>query len=120
MTYTLIITAIILSIYLLLLIIFIYFYFLLHYLCVSGVAWVIIPLTFKIENEYFLFKSWNLFVIICSLPSIILTCLLTKLPESPKFLLTQGKHDEALDCLRFIYRLNNKSDEKFPVSTNEL
>lgn len=89
-------------------------------ICISGVARIIIPLTFKIENEYFLFKSWNLFVIICSLPSIILAYLLMKLPESPKFLLTQGKHDETLDCLRFVYRWNNKSDDKFPVSLTEL
>lgn len=38
-----------------------------------------------------------------------------KLPESPKFLLTQGKHEETLDCLKFIYKWNNKTDAKFPV-----
>lgn len=79
-------------------------------------AWIIIPQTFRIESKYFLFKSWNLFIILCALPSIILACLLTKFPESPKFLLAQGKHDEIIDCLKFVYRLNNKSDDKFPAS----
>lgn len=83
---------------------------------ISGVAWIIIPQTFKIENEYFLFRSWNLFVIICSFPSIIFACLLMQLPESPKFLLAQGKHRETIDCLKFVYRWNNKSCNKFPVS----
>lgn len=71
---------------------------------------------FRIENEYFLFKTWNLFVIICSLPSILLALLLTKMPESPKFLLAQGNHDKTIDCLKTMYRWNNKSDDKFPVS----
>lgn len=85
-------------------------------ICITGIAWIIIPQTFKIENEYFLFKSWNLFVVVCSLPSIIVSCLLMGLPESPKFLLTQGKHDETIDCLKFVHRWNNKSDGIFPVS----
>lgn len=84
---------------------------------ISGVAWIIIPYTFRIENDYFLFRSWNLFVIVCSFPSIIVACLLLKLPESPKFLLSQGKHNETIDCLKFVYRWNNNdSDDKFPVS----
>lgn len=82
----------------------------------SGVAWTIIPYTFRIENDYFLFKSWNLFIIMCSFPSIILAYLLMRLPESPKFLLSQGKHDETIDCLKFVHRWNNKTDVKFPVS----
>lgn len=86
------------------------------YLFIPGIAWIIIPHTFKIKNEYILFKSWNLFIIMCSLPSIILACLLMKLPESPKFLLSQGRHDETLNCLNFVYKWNNKTDTKFPVN----
>ncbi|VVC44488.1 Hypothetical protein CINCED_3A025275 [Cinara cedri] len=82
-----------------------------------GVAWVVIPHTFQIKNDYFLFKSWNLFIIMCSLPSIILACLVMMLPESPKFLIAQGKHDETLDCLKFVYRWNNKKDTEFPVTS---
>ncbi|XP_025423748.1 synaptic vesicle glycoprotein 2C-like isoform X2 [Sipha flava] len=80
------------------------------------IAWIIIPQTFRIESGFFLFRSWNLFVIICSLPSIITTCLLMLLPESPKYLLVKGKHEETLDCLRFVHRWNNKkTDQSFPV-----
>lgn len=39
-----------------------------------------------------------------------------QLPESPKFLLAQGKHRETIDCLKFVYKWNNKSCDKFPVS----
>ena len=82
----------------------------------SGIAWLVIPQTFRIEYGFFLFRSWNLFAIICSLPSIVFSCLLAKLPESPKFLLTKGKHDETINCLKYVYRWNNKTDDEFPVS----
>ncbi|VVC36128.1 Major facilitator superfamily,Major facilitator superfamily domain,Major facilitator, sugar transporter- [Cinara cedri] len=82
------------------------------------IAWLIIPLTFRIEYGFFLFRSWNLFTIVCALPSIISACLLMKFPETPKFLLVMGKHDETIACLKFIYRLNNNgSDDKFPVTS---
>uniref|UniRef100_A0A2H8TZZ2 Synaptic vesicle glycoprotein 2A n=1 Tax=Melanaphis sacchari TaxID=742174 RepID=A0A2H8TZZ2_9HEMI len=81
------------------------------------VAWIIIPQTFRIEYGFFLFRSWNLFVIICSFPSIILAYLLVRLPESPKFLLSKGKHDETIDCLKFVYKWNNKTIDDFPVTS---
>lgn len=38
-------------------------------------------------------------------------------PESPKFLVAQGKHDEALRVLQNIYAGNKgKSPEDYPVS----
>lgn len=39
-----------------------------------------------------------------------------KFPESPKFLLAQGRYDETLDCLKFVYKWNNTSNDKFPAS----
>ncbi|CAH1708574.1 synaptic vesicle glycoprotein 2B-like isoform X2 [Aphis gossypii] len=81
------------------------------------VAWLIIPQTFRIEYGFFLFRSWNLFVIICAFPSLILAYLLVRLPESPKFLLAKGKHDETIDCLKFVYKWNNKTKDNFPVTS---
>ncbi|CAI6350752.1 unnamed protein product [Macrosiphum euphorbiae] len=83
----------------------------------SSIAWLVIPQTFRIEYGFFLFRSWNLFAIICSLPSIIFSCLLLQLPESPKFLLAKGKYDETMDCLKFVYRWNNNTDDEFPVTS---
>jgi len=42
--------------------------------------------------------------------------LLAKLPESPKFLLAKGKHDETINCLKYVYGWNNKTDDDFPAS----
>lgn len=39
------------------------------------------------------------------------------LPESPKYLLNQGMHDEALSILKRMYKTNTGRDEdEFPVS----
>lgn len=54
----------------------------------------------------------------CSLPSITLALLLMKMPESPKFLLSRGKHKETINCLKFVHRWNSNSDDKFPVNLN--
>ncbi|GJQ74263.1 hypothetical protein Trydic_g19164 [Trypoxylus dichotomus] len=71
-----------------------------------GIAWIIIPLDINYVSTNFFFKSWNLFVIVSSLPSILLGIWLCFFPESPKFLLECGEPDEALEVLRNIYNSN--------------
>ncbi|MGK3751624.1 MAG: MFS family permease [Bacillariaceae sp.] len=45
--------------------------------------------------------SWRAFVALCALPSIVSTVLgVLLVPESPRWLLTRGKHDQALRILR--------------------
>ncbi|XP_050540645.1 synaptic vesicle glycoprotein 2B-like isoform X2 [Daktulosphaira vitifoliae] len=73
---------------------------------VPCIAWLVIPMTFSIKNDYIYFSSWNLFIIICSCPNIILSYVLYKLPESPKFLLSKGKVDEIVQCLETICKWN--------------
>lgn len=73
------------------------------------------------EFEYitpnFKFASWNLFVTVCSLPSLAIGLWLFFFPESPKFLLECGEPDEALDVLRDMYSSNTgEPPEEFPVS----
>lgn len=36
-----------------------------------GIAWLIIPLEFRIDSGGFIFSSWNLFVAICALPRLV-------------------------------------------------
>lgn len=71
----------------------------------------------RIEYEYFRFSSWNLFVAICSLPSIFIGLWLFWFPESPKFLLECGEPDAALEVLRDMYAMNTgKEPMEYPVS----
>lgn len=76
------------------------------------IAWIVIPLEIKIGH----FKSWNLFVAISALPSLIIGLSLLRFPESPKFLLEVGEPDMALDILKNIFVLNTgKPGSEFPV-----
>lgn len=51
-----------------------------------------------------------------ALPSIVFGICIYFLPESPKYLLTQGKNEEVLDILRKMYRINTGKDPmQYPV-----
>ena len=61
--------------------------------------------------------DWRIFVVLCGVPCL-LSCVTSILyvPESPRWLLTQGKRTEALHVLRHAARVNGKDpDELFPM-----
>lgn len=49
-----------------------------------------------------------------SIPSLLGGLLFTAMPESPKFLMSRGRNEEALDVFQEIYRRNHNSSE-FPI-----
>ncbi|XP_033214863.1 synaptic vesicle glycoprotein 2B-like isoform X2 [Belonocnema kinseyi] len=69
-------------------------------------AWVIIPLEFEYRNNYFFFRSWNLFVLICSLPAEILGIWLIFCPETPKYLGETGQTEKLMKVLTDMYTEN--------------
>lgn len=75
-------------------------------LLVAGLAWLIIPANIGFTTAAFTFNSWRIFLMVCSIPSFIVAGLLLYLPESPKFLLSQGKMEDALAIFRGIYVTN--------------
>lgn len=83
------------------------------------IAWLIVPLDFTYATDSFYFKSWNLFVALCALPSLTLSLWLFAFPESPKFLLECGENDKALEVFKWIYSQNTGNDpETYPVHFN--
>jgi len=74
---------------------------------VAGLAWLIIPRQIGWEGgQGFQFNSWRIFVVLSTLPSFAVAFSLFFFPESPKFLLTQGKPELALKHLRRVYEMN--------------
>ena len=82
------------------------------------IAWAIIPLDIVAPWEGFRFGSWNLFVAICALPSLMLGFWLFFFPESPKFLLECGEQDAALEVLKDMYVANTGNGKiDYPIKS---
>ena len=90
-------------------------------IAVAGLAWAIIPHTLGWNNpDGFKYNSWRIFVAVASLPSFLVSLGLATLPKSPKFLLYQGKQNEALSILQKIYSQNTgRPKVSYPVKQFE-
>ncbi|XP_043479348.1 synaptic vesicle glycoprotein 2B-like [Leptopilina heterotoma] len=78
----------------------------------SALAYGIIPLEFQFQKKYFSFQSWNLYILICSLPGIILGFWLICFPESPKYLAEMGSNEKLLQVLIEMYEQNNRKSAR--------
>ncbi|XP_061603779.1 synaptic vesicle glycoprotein 2C-like isoform X2 [Phyllopteryx taeniolatus] len=77
----------------------------------SAMAWAIIPhygWSFSMGSAY-QFHSWRVFVVVCALPCVSAVVSLTFMPESPRFFLQMGKHDEAWMVLKHIHDINMRA-----------
>lgn len=78
---------------------------------------IYLPSDIGFTTPYFTYNSWRIFLMICSIPSFVVAALLMLLPESPRFLIMKGRHEEALAIFRGIYVTNTgKPKESYPVS----
>lgn len=84
---------------------------------ISSILCVLIPLTawgvinqewqFQIPLINITYKPWRMFLVVCGLPSLISYVILSFLPETPKFVLGQGKQIETYQILHKMNQLNN-------------
>ncbi|XP_028161193.1 synaptic vesicle glycoprotein 2C-like [Ostrinia furnacalis] len=85
---------------------------------VAVFAYPILPLEFayKIDFLNITYRPWRLLALVMAIPCAATACLLRFFYESPKFLASQGRYDDALDALKGIYSVNtgDKADN-FPV-----
>eukprot|EP00092_Neocalanus_flemingeri_P032628 GFUD01035489.1.p1 GENE.GFUD01035489.1~~GFUD01035489.1.p1 ORF type:complete len:574 (-),score=164.16 GFUD01035489.1:136-1857(-) len=86
---------------------------------VAGLAWAIIPHEIGwTDPASFQYNSWRIFVAISALPSFLVAIALVFMPESPRFLLCQGREEETLSVLRRIYYTNTGKDRaSYPVTS---
>lgn len=89
---------------------------------VGGIAYFILPLGCKITINlgYLELHSWNVFLIIASIPALLGAGLFALLPESPLFLLRVRKDQKAIGVLRKMLWWNQlwrfgKNKQSFPI-----
>ncbi|KAJ8928319.1 hypothetical protein NQ314_019131 [Rhamnusium bicolor] len=80
-------------------------------------AWGVLPqnLSFRLFNV-FEYHSWNVFLLICSLAPLTSGVIFIFMPESPKFLMSAGRNEEALEVFQKIYKFNTgKPIDTYPI-----
>ncbi|XP_053661037.1 synaptic vesicle glycoprotein 2C [Anopheles marshallii] len=85
-----------------------------------SLAWLIIPLDDRFELYLFgmRYDMWRIYLLLCSLDLILIIAGLLYLPESGKFLLTNGHREKVVQILAKIYHLNQGEPEHtFPVKS---
>uniref|UniRef100_A0A8C5FEY7 Synaptic vesicle glycoprotein 2A n=1 Tax=Gadus morhua TaxID=8049 RepID=A0A8C5FEY7_GADMO len=92
----------------------------------SAMAWAIIPhygWSFQMGSAY-QFHSWRVFVLVCALPSVAAIIALSAMPESPRFYLENGKHDEGWMILKQVHDTNMRAkgfpEKVFSIKNNFL
>lgn len=71
-------------------------------------AWLVINQTWQLYIPLLdlVFKPWRLFLLVCGLPSLICGLALLWAPESPKFVLSQGRQADTIAILQTVHRAN--------------
>ncbi|XP_066591984.1 synaptic vesicle glycoprotein 2C-like [Prorops nasuta] len=72
------------------------------------IGWVIIPLDIEYRTSGFSFRSWNLFVMICSLPTMLIAIWFSRFPETPKYLAETNKNVQLYEVLSRMYAENRR------------
>ncbi|XP_062540167.1 synaptic vesicle glycoprotein 2C-like [Armigeres subalbatus] len=84
------------------------------YVAVS--AWWILSYEWVIVvTQTFTIRPWRLLFLVNTLPGLISGIVFCFYPETPKFLLTKGRTQEALKALRWVHRQNKRYHERFRV-----
>ncbi|XP_050579268.1 synaptic vesicle glycoprotein 2A-like [Bombus affinis] len=75
-----------------------------------------LPLTINVFNQRY--TAWRIYLLVCTIVPVLGLVTASMLPQSPKFLVENGKLDEALRLLKKMYSINRrKPADTFPIKT---
>ncbi|KAH8381635.1 hypothetical protein KR093_009679 [Drosophila rubida] len=87
-------------------------------LILTIVAYLLLPEHFYFNVGPLHFHTWQIFLAITAVPTLASGFLHIFLPESPRFLMSQGNYRGALNSLQRIYAMNKrKSRDSYPITT---
>lgn len=77
------------------------------------IAWIFINQNWEFHVPYIniIFKPWRSYFLACGVPGFLCGLAMFFLPESPKYLLTAGKPEEAIEVLKRMHKINLKCKE---------
>lgn len=84
----------------------------------AALAWLVVPQPWSIVlwDGAFVYNSWRIYLSMCGLPMLIGAICLCFFPESPKFLMTQDRNEDALEVFKKIYSVNTGlSKDNYPI-----
>ncbi|XP_017104187.2 synaptic vesicle glycoprotein 2B [Drosophila bipectinata] len=78
-------------------------------------AWGIFPREWDFEVLGLRIHSWQIYLFVLGIPSLVSGLIFCVMPESPRFLMAQGRNEEALKAFKHIYYVNTrKPKETYP------
>lgn len=84
-----------------------------------SLAWAIIPQAgwdFTLLDGKLAIHSWQIFLAVCCLPSLLSGACCMFFPESPKFLMSKGRNEQAMTVFRTLYALNTgRTRDDYPI-----
>ncbi|CAG9858657.1 unnamed protein product [Phyllotreta striolata] len=90
--------------------------FALGFFLVPCLAWIVLPLNINFNLFGLTFHTWNIFLLCCAFPPLMASVLFSFMPESPKFLMSVGKNEEALQVFQKVFSSNcGKLKNDFPI-----
>ncbi|KAL0271447.1 UNVERIFIED_CONTAM: hypothetical protein PYX00_008541 [Menopon gallinae] len=95
------------------------FFWTVSWIVLPAAALGIIPITWSYQVQGFTFNSWRMYVALFAVPTLVCgTLLAIYIPESPKYLFSQGKETETLAVLKYMYTITyGTSHGEYPVKT---
>lgn len=77
----------------------------------------VMPMNWTVNLYFINFAPWRLYIVIITLVNALNALVFSFLPESPKFLMTMNKADDALDILRNMFEINTKNIKEVNLKT---
>jgi len=81
-----------------------------------SIAWLTINQTWNLNIPFIdiVYKPWRFYFVACGIPGLLCGLILSFLPESPKYLLSAGQPQKAIEVLHKIHQINTKNHHNYP------